>query len=68
LEEARIQLAQGEMEEENLSEKVTEQQVSQEEEKTAELNFATGWQVEATKRDKDGMADLVDLPICREEV
>jgi tRNA U34 5-methylaminomethyl-2-thiouridine-forming methyltransferase MnmC len=68
LEEARIQPAQGEMAEANLSEKVTEQQVIQEEEKTAELNFAIGWQVEATKRYKDGMGDLVDLPICREEV
>jgi hypothetical protein len=45
---------------------VTEQQVSQED-KTAELNFAAGWQVEATE-EEDGMGDLVDLPICREEV
>jgi hypothetical protein len=66
LEEAGIQPAQGEMAEANLSEKVTEQQISQED-KTAELNFAAGWQVEATE-EEDGMGDLVDLPICREEV
>jgi hypothetical protein len=66
LEEAGIQPAQGEMAEASLSEKVTEQQVSQED-KTAELNFAAGWQVEATE-EEDGMGDLVDLPICREEV
>jgi hypothetical protein len=54
------------MAEENLSEKVIEQQVSQEN-KTAELNFVVGWQVEATE-EEDGMGDLVDLPICREEV
>jgi hypothetical protein len=53
-----------EMAEDNLSEKVTEHHISQEN-KTAELNFAAGWQVEATK-EKDGMGDLVDLPIfCR---
>jgi hypothetical protein len=31
------------------------------------MNFAAGWQVEATE-EEDGMGDLVDLPICREEV
>ena len=55
-----------ELAEDNLSEKVIEQQVSQED-KTAELNFAAGWQVEATE-EKDGMGDLVDQPICWEEV
>ena len=54
------------MAEASLSEKVTEPQVSQED-KTAELNFAAGWKVEATK-EEDGMGDLVDLPICREEL
>jgi hypothetical protein len=66
LEEDGIQLAQGEMEEVSLSEKVTEQQVSQED-KTVELNFAVGWQVEATE-EEDNMGDRDDLPICREEV
>jgi hypothetical protein len=47
LEEDEIQPAQGEMEEASLSEKVTEHQVSQED-KTEELNFVAGWQVEAT--------------------
>jgi hypothetical protein len=66
LEEDRIKPAQGEMEEANLSEKVTEQQVSQEN-KTAELNFVARWQVEATEKN-DGMGDLVDRPIFQEEV
>jgi hypothetical protein len=66
LEEAGIQPAQGEMAEASLSEKVTEQQISQED-KTVELNFAAGWKVEATE-EEDGMGDLFDLPICREEV
>jgi hypothetical protein len=54
------------MEEASLPEKVTEQQVSQED-KTVELNFLAGWQVEATEKE-DGMGGLVGLPICREEV
>jgi hypothetical protein len=66
MEEDGIQPTQGEMEEASLSEKVTEQYVSQED-KTAELNFAAGWQVEATEEEY-AMGDLVDLPICREEV
>jgi hypothetical protein len=66
LEEDGIQPTQREMAEASLSEKVTEQQVSQED-KTAELNFVVRWQVEATE-EEDGMGDLVDLPICREEV
>jgi hypothetical protein len=37
------------------------------EDKTAELNFAAEWQVEATE-EENSMGDLVDLPICREEV
>jgi hypothetical protein len=45
LEEAGIQLAQGEMEEVKLSEEEVGQQLS---EKTVELNFIVGWQVEAT--------------------
>jgi hypothetical protein len=53
------------MVEASLSKKVTEQQVS-EEDKTTELNFATGWQVEATE-EEDGMGDLVDLPIFKIE-
>jgi hypothetical protein len=66
LEEAGIQPAQGEMAEASLSEKMTEQQISQED-KTAELNFAAGWQVEATE-EEDSLGDRDDLPICREEV
>jgi hypothetical protein len=31
------------------------------------LNFAVGWKVEATEEEY-GMEDLVDLPICKEEV
>jgi hypothetical protein len=45
---------------------VTEQQVSQED-KTAELNFVAGWQVEAIE-EEDNMGDRDDLPISREEV
>jgi hypothetical protein len=47
-------------------EKVTEQQVSRED-KTPELNFLAGWQVEAIEEEY-GMGELVGLPICREEV
>jgi hypothetical protein len=43
-----------------LSEKVTEQQVSRE--KTAEMDFAAAWQVEATVDEEDGMGDHSDLP------
>jgi hypothetical protein len=42
-----------------------EQQFSEE---TAELESAAEWPLSATKRDKYGMGDLVDRPICREEV
>jgi hypothetical protein len=66
LEEAGIQPAQGEMAEANLSEKVNEQQVSQEN-RIAELNFATGWKFEATE-EKDNMGDLVDRTIFGEEL
>jgi hypothetical protein len=45
---------------------VTEQQFNQED-KTTKLNFVVGWQVEAIE-EEDGMGNLVDLPICREEV
>jgi hypothetical protein len=54
------------MVEESLSEKVTEQQVSQED-KTIELNFAAGWQVEAIE-EEDSKHDLIDLPICKERL
>jgi hypothetical protein len=54
------------MAEERLLEKVTEQR-SVKKDKTTELNFATGWQAK-TREEEDGMGDLVDLPICREEV
>jgi hypothetical protein len=64
LEEAGMQPA-GEMAEAKLSEKEAEQETVSD--KTAELNFAAEWQVEATE-EEDGMGDLVDLPICREEV
>jgi hypothetical protein len=54
----------GELAEVELSEKVTEQQVSQE--KTAEMNSVAGWQVKATEEDEeDGMGDHGDLPNCR---
>jgi hypothetical protein len=52
-----------ELAEVKLSEKVTEQQVSQR--KTTKMNFAAGWQVEAMKDEEDGMGDHDDLPICR---
>jgi hypothetical protein len=52
-----------ELAEEQLSEKVTEQQVSRE--KTAEMNFAAAWQVEATEDEENGMGDHSDLPNCR---
>jgi hypothetical protein len=45
-----------------LSEKVIEQQVSQEE--TAELNSAAEWTLSATE-DEDDMGDHSDLPNCR---
>jgi hypothetical protein len=54
----------GELVETKLSEEEVAQQLS---EKSVELNFAAGWQVEATE-EEDDMGDLVDLPIYREEV
>jgi hypothetical protein len=54
----------GELAEEKLSKEEAEKRLS---DKTAKLNFAEEWQVEATE-EEDGMGDLVDLPICREEV
>ena len=66
LEEAGIQPAKGEIVEASMSEQMTEQQISQED-KTAELNFAAGWQVEATE-EENGMGDLVDIPISMKEV
>jgi hypothetical protein len=32
------------------------------------MNFAVEWTLSATEDEEDGMGDLVDLPICREEV
>jgi hypothetical protein len=64
LEEVGIQPAQGEMVEFKLSEEKVGKQLS---EKTVELNFAEGWQVEATE-EEDRLGDRDDLPICREEV
>jgi hypothetical protein len=64
LEEVGIQPAQGEMVEVKMSEEKVGQQLS---EKTVELNFAEGWQVEATE-EEDSLGDRDDLPICREEV
>jgi hypothetical protein len=54
------------MVEASMSEKVTEQQVSQED-KIAELNFAAEWKAETTEEEY-GMGDLVDLLVCRKEV
>jgi hypothetical protein len=65
LEEAGIQPAQGELAEAKLSEKEAEQQLS---DRIAELESATEWQLNATREEEYGMGDLVDLPICREEV
>jgi hypothetical protein len=49
-----------------LSKKVTEQQVNQE--KTAEMEFAAGWQVKATEEDEeDGKGDHNDMPNCRKK-
>jgi hypothetical protein len=48
-----------------LSQEEFEQQISNE---TAEMESAAEWPINATKRYEDGMGDLVDLPICREEV
>jgi hypothetical protein len=55
------------MVEASLSEKVTEQHIGHKD-KTAELNFAAEWQLNATREEEYGMGGLVDLPICREEV
>jgi hypothetical protein len=54
-----------ELVEAKLSEKEAEQQLS---DRIAELESAAEWQLNATKEEEDGMGDLVDLPICREEV
>jgi hypothetical protein len=64
LEEVGIQPAQGEMVEVKMSEEKVGQQLS---EKTVEMNFAEGWQVEAIE-EEDRLGDRDDLPICREEV
>jgi hypothetical protein len=53
------------MAEAKLSEKEAEQQLS---DRIAELESAAEWQLNATREEEDGMGDLVDLPICREEV
>jgi hypothetical protein len=53
--EAGVEPVQGEMEEDNLSEKRTEQQVSQEE--TAELKSAAEWQVKATRDGENCMGE-----------
>jgi hypothetical protein len=55
----------GEMAAVELPQKEAEQQLSNE---TVELKSTTEWPLSATKGDEDGMGDLVDLPICREEV
>jgi hypothetical protein len=55
----------GELAEAKLSEKEAEQQLSG---KTAEMNFAVGWQAKATRDGENRMGDRIDLPICREEV
>jgi hypothetical protein len=53
-----------ELTEVELSEKVTEQKVSQRE--TAELKSAAEWQLEATDEDEeDGMGDHDDLLMCQ---
>jgi hypothetical protein len=54
------------MVESSLSEKMTEQHISQEY-KTVEMNFLAGWQVEATE-EEDNMGNRDDLSICREKV
>jgi hypothetical protein len=64
LEEAGAEPAE-ELAEAKLSEKEAEQQLS---DRIAELESAAEWQLNATKEEEDGMGDLVDLPICREEV
>jgi hypothetical protein len=57
----------GELAEVELSEKMTEQQVSQEE--TAELKSAAEWTLSATEEDEeDGMGDHSDLPNCRKNL
>jgi hypothetical protein len=55
---------QEELTEGNLSEKEAEKQLSDE---TAELEVATGWENNATKKEDD-MGDQYDLPIDKEEL
>jgi hypothetical protein len=53
------------MEEAKLPQEEAEQHFSEE---TTKLKFVAEWQVKTTGDGKDGMGDLDDLPICREEV
>jgi hypothetical protein len=62
LEESRDAPAR-ELEEAKLSEGEAKKRLSDQD---AELNFAAGWQVEATE-EEDGMGDLVDLPLDKDE-
>jgi hypothetical protein len=64
LEEARNTLAGG-MTETKLSKEEAKQRFIED---IAELEFAVEWQVKSIGDGKDGMGDLIDLPICREEV
>jgi hypothetical protein len=64
LEEDGAELAE-EIVEEKMSEKEDEQQLS---DRIVELESSLEWQLNGTKEEEDGMGDIVDLPICREEV
>jgi hypothetical protein len=63
--EEQLEEAGAEPAEEKLSKKEVEQQLS---DRIAELESAADWQLNAKKEEEDVMGDLVDLPICREEV
>jgi hypothetical protein len=64
LEEARAEPAE-ELAKAKLSEKEVEQQLG---DRIVELDSTSEWQLNATREEEDGKGDLVDLPICREEV
>jgi hypothetical protein len=55
----------GKMAEASLLEGEAKHQFSEE---IAKLNFAAGWRDKATTNGENNMGDLVDLPICREEL
>jgi hypothetical protein len=55
----------GELARTKLSKEEDEQKLS---DKTAELNFAAGWQAKATRDGENHTGDRVDLPIDKEEV